>query len=691
MTRIHSYKWLSALSSVALAAALSACGLDVVTPPPANNAPTVSSTTPGNAATAVAVNTSFSVIFSEAMDPASLSGSSFTVTGPGTTSVSGAVTSVGVTALFKPSAPLAANTVYKATISVAAKSAAGVALAAAYSWQVTTGPTPDTTKPTVSSTVPASAATAVALDGNLVVTFSEAIDPTTISATTFTLLQGTTAVPGTVTASGVTATFNPTQPLAASTTYTATISAAKDLAGNALAASYGWTFTTGATADTTAPLVSSTVPLTGATGVATNSAITATFSEAMMASTINTATFTVTAPGPVAVAGTVTYMGVMGTFHPAAALANSTLFTATIATGAKDLAGNALAAAHTWTFTTGAAADTTPPTVASTLPLSAATGVLANASVKATFSEAMAPMSISTSTISLSGPAGAAVAGVVTFDAPTMVVTFQAGTALAANTSYVATIKGGVGGVTDLAGNALASDYTWSFTTGGAAGLAPVLLGTAGTFVILAKTAISTVPTSAVTGDIGVSPAAASFITGFGLVAATGYATSPQVVGNVYAADYAPPTPTNLTTAVGDMQLAYTDTAGRPTPDFLELGTGAIGGLTLTPGLYKWTSTVTIPSDITLSGNATDVWIFQISGDLSMSAAKNVTLLGGAKAKNVFWQVAGAVAIGTTAHFEGILLSQTSITLDTGASMNGRALAQTAVAIRQAALTQPAP
>lgn len=225
--------------------------------------------------------------------------------------------------------------------------------------------------------------------------------------------------------------------------------------------------------------------------------------------------------------------------------------------------------------------------------------------------------------------------------------------------------------------------------------LAPVLLGTAGNFAILAKTGVSTVPTSVVTGDIGLSPAAASFITGFTLSADASnvFSTSPQVVGGgkVYAANYAVPTPSNLTTAVLDMQAAYTDAAGRPTPDHVNLGSGNIGGLTLAPGLYNWGSSVTIPTDVTISGGANDVWIFQMSGDLIMSSAARITLSGGAQTKNIFWQVAGQATIGTTAHFEGIILSQTAITLQTGATMNGRALAQSMVALDSATVTQAAP
>jgi Ice-binding-like len=217
----------------------------------------------------------------------------------------------------------------------------------------------------------------------------------------------------------------------------------------------------------------------------------------------------------------------------------------------------------------------------------------------------------------------------------------------------------------------------------GGHGPAPVILGAAGGYVILAKEAISNVPTSIITGNIGLSPAAASFITAFSLVhtAGTATATSSQVTGTLYAADYAVPTPANLTAAVSAMEAAYTDAAGRPTPDHVELATGNIGGLTLPPGLYKWTNTVTIPVDVVLEGGANDTWIFQIAGGVTQASATRVRLIGGALAEHVVWQVAGVVAIGTTAHMEGVVLSQTQITLGTGASANGRLLAQTAVTL----------
>ncbi len=220
----------------------------------------------------------------------------------------------------------------------------------------------------------------------------------------------------------------------------------------------------------------------------------------------------------------------------------------------------------------------------------------------------------------------------------------------------------------------------------------PVQLGMAGNFVILAKTGISTVPTSAITGNLGLSPAAASYITGFSLTADSTnvFSTSPQVTGRVYASTYAPPTPSNMTTAIGDMQLAFTDAAGRAA-DVTELGAGNIGGRTLPAGVYSWGTGLLIPTDLTLNGSATDVWIFQIAQNLTISNAVRITLSGGALPRNVFWQVSGLVQIGTTAHCEGVVLSQTSITLRTGATVNGRLLAQTAVNIDSSTIVQPAP
>ena len=222
-------------------------------------------------------------------------------------------------------------------------------------------------------------------------------------------------------------------------------------------------------------------------------------------------------------------------------------------------------------------------------------------------------------------------------------------------------------------------NYLVTVSTLAAKGPAPVLLGSAGNYVILAKTAISTVPPSAIVGDIGLSPAATSYLTGFDYTLAGTYATSPQVTGKMFASTMDAPTGSLLTVAVSDMETAYTDAAGRTLNPIVNAGAGELGGLTLIPGLYSFSTAVTVSADVTLSGGPNDVWILQIPQTLSVSSAKHVFLSGGARPGNVFWQVAGGATIGTGAQFKGIILSQTSIILRTGASLTGRALAQSAV------------
>ena len=208
-------------------------------------------------------------------------------------------------------------------------------------------------------------------------------------------------------------------------------------------------------------------------------------------------------------------------------------------------------------------------------------------------------------------------------------------------------------------------------------------LGSAGNFVILSKAGISTTGVTTIVGNIGVSPIASTAITGFGLTLDRSgrFSTSPKVTGRAYAASYASPTPSMLKTAIGDMQTAYVDAAGRTNPTATELGAGNIGGMTITPGLYKWSSSVMIPKTVTLSGGPNSIWIFQIAGTLNISSGKRVSLIGGAQAKNVFWQVAGKTTIGTTAVFNGNILGKTAIVIMTGARLNGKALAQTAVTL----------
>ena len=602
------------------------------------------------------------------MNPTTITASTFTLM-KGATAVPGAVTYTGTTATFTPTSILDASSVYTATITTGAKSASGASLAANMVWSFTTVGLPE-----AGVTDPLNNAIGVSQSKVVAVTFSGAMDPLTITSSTFMLKQGTTAVAGAVAYSGTTATFAPTSALAANTVYTATVTTGvKNIAGDAIAANKVWSFTT-----VVLPEVSSTDPLNSAVGVAQNKVVAVTFSKIMDPLTITTSTFTLK-QCTTAVAGVVAYSVTTATFTPTTNLSANTVYTATVTTGAKDGTGNAIAANKVWSFTTDVS-----PVVSLTDPLDNATGVAQNKVVALTFSKAMDPLTIATAFTLKQGTTS--VAGAVAYSGVT--ATFTPTNNLSTSTAYTATVTTGA---KDVAGDALAANKVWSFTTIGGSGIGPAVvnLGTAGNYVILAKTAINNTPASAITGDVALSPAAESFMTGFALTDATGYATSTQVTGKVYAADQADPTPVNLTTAVGDMITAYNDAAGRVTPDFSELGTGNIGGLTLAPGLYKWTSTVTLPTSVTISGGANDVWIFQISGDLTMSSAVNITLTGGAQAKNIFWQVAGQATIGTTAHFEGIILSMTAITFQTGASMNGRALAQTAIVLDGNAVTKP--
>lgn len=219
----------------------------------------------------------------------------------------------------------------------------------------------------------------------------------------------------------------------------------------------------------------------------------------------------------------------------------------------------------------------------------------------------------------------------------------------------------------------------------------PVDLGTAGNYVVLAKTGVSTTGTTSVDGHIGLSPAATTYLTGFSetMDPSGQFARAPLVTGKLYAADMAVPTPSDLTSAIGDMGTAFTDAAGRSLPDFTEEGAGNIDGLILTPGLHKWGTGVLIPVGVTIAGGANDIWIFQIAQNLTVANNAMVTLSGGAQAKNIFWQVSGQVTLGTESDFKGIILCQTLIALKTGAVLHGRALAQTAVTIEANAINDP--
>ena len=417
--------------------------------------------------TVTAAGKTITATFNEAMNPLTITSSTFTITGPGFTSVTGSVSYAGpsVKATFVSTNDLTPNTTYTGTITTGARDLAGNALANNYVWIFTTGAAPDLTGPIVTFTDPANGDLGVALNKKIVATFSEAMKPSTINATTFTLHQGTTAILGAVTYAGNAALFSPAINLAPNTVYTASIdTGARDFAGNAIAAKYIWNFTTGATPDITPPVVLSTDPVDNATGVALNKKIAVTYSEAMDPLTITTSTFTLR-QGTTPVSGTLTYVGTIAVFTPSSNLAPNTIYTGTITTGAKDLAGNAMANDYVWDFTTAAVVDLVAPTVISTDPVNNAIGVASNKEVTATFSEEMDPSSITTSTVSMTGLGGISVTGTVSYAAATKRLTFKPSSNLASNTTFTVTIKGGTTGAKDLAGNPLTNNYVWSFRT----------------------------------------------------------------------------------------------------------------------------------------------------------------------------------------------------------------------------------
>jgi hypothetical protein len=419
------------------------------------------SVSPLNSATSVPVGTTLTVTFNQDLN-SSMKNSTKVLLYAGTKSVSGAVTFSGKTATFKPNINLTAKTGYTGKVLTGVYNdddGDDDKSGKTFSWSFTTASANDITAPTVVSVVPVNSATAVSTSSKAMVTFSEAMSAATITATSFTVKQGSTAVAGTVTYTGTVATFTPTAALAANTVYTGTVTTGvKDVAGNALAANYIWSFTTASVNDVTAPTVASVVPVNNATAVSTNSKATVTFNEAMSAATITTTSFTVK-QGSSAVAGTVTYTGTVATFTPTAALAANTVYTGTVTTAAKDVAGNALGANYTWSFTTSAVADVTAPTVLSVTPVINATSVAVNSKATVTFSEAMNSATITPTTFTLK-QGSTSVAGTISYSGTT--ATFTPSAALAGNTVYTGTITTGA---KDAAGNAMASNYTWSFTT----------------------------------------------------------------------------------------------------------------------------------------------------------------------------------------------------------------------------------
>ncbi|KAF0243522.1 MAG: hypothetical protein FD180_3306 [Planctomycetota bacterium] len=435
-----------------------------------------------------------------------------------------------------------------------------------------------------------------------------------------------------------------------------------------------------ATPDTTRPTVISTSPVAGDLDVAVNRKVVAYFSEAILDSTISASSFTVTGPGTTPVSGTLIYDATNNAaiFKPTISLLFSTLFTATISTAVQDLAGNAMAAAYVWTFTTGVSSDSTPPSVISTIPMAGATGVPINSRVTAAFDEPMDSSTFTTTTFTFTLQTGSTpVSGTVVCPSPGTSASFIPDSDLAPGTTYTATVTTGV---RDLAGNAMLFDYVWSFTTGTTASVPQqsANLGSAEGFAVLAGTTIANTGPTAIYGDVGLSPGSA--IVGF-------------PPGVVYGTTYGPGTTSD--TAKLDLTTAYVELAGRSTG--VISCPSNLGGLTLAPGLYKSSSPVIISGTgplgiLTLDaqGDSTAVWVFQLGSSLITDPATSVVLSGGALAKNIYWQVSSSATLDTTCKFKGNILAEASISMKTGATLDGRALTQSAaVTLESNTITKP--
>ena len=621
-------------------------------------------------------------------------GATVAVTLTGTNFASGSTITVSGTGITVSNPTVASSTSITATFTIAANAPTGAQNVTVTGSGNTSGSqtfTVTALSPTVTSTNPAIGATAVPINRKVTAAFSKPMDPVTITAVTFTLASGTTNVTGVVTynAASNIATFAPAANLAANTAFTATITTgAKDLAGNSLASNFVWAFTTSAVADTTAPTVSSTNPASAATGVALNQKIAATFSKAMDSSTITTTTFTLK-QGTTAVAGTVTYAGTTATFTSTASLAASTAYTATISTGATDLAGNALAgrgsAPNPWTFTTGTTSTASAPTVTSTVPADTATGVGINQAINATFSTAMDPATITTGTFTLAGPGTTTfVTGTVTYNAASNIATFTPAANLAASALFTATVTTGA---RDLAGNPLAANKVWTFTTGTATvGQAPVNLRSLSTFAAVAGAGLTNSNSGGQTtlnGDVGLSPTATCLGDG-----SPCSALDPKINGTLYAND-----PAGIAAkAKADLVSAYNGAAGRP-PGTVE---NDLSGMKLPPGVYTSGSTMSIAVSGVLTldaqGDANAVWIFQVGSSLTVNNSAQVLLINGAKAANVFWAVAASSTIGSNASFKGSVLAVVSNSVGTLSVVEGRLLCETGqITLLSNTVTVPAP
>lgn len=502
----------------------------------------------------------------------------------------------------------------------------------------------------------------VPINRKVAVSFNEAMDPTTINQATFTLEgPGSTPILGTVsydTTNNI-AIFTPNGGLLpANATITGEISiGARSTTDVPLTNAYMWTFATGAGSETIKPTVISTNPLDLGTAP-TNQKIIASFSEGMDSTTITGSTFTLAGPGATPVTGTVTYsaIGAAATFTPSSALTAGVLYTAMISTGAKDLSENPIASAFTWTFTAGSGPDSTAPTVTFTSPANGASAVAPNSAINATFSKAMDPSTLNAGTFTLIRPGPISITGKITYDPANMIATFTPTSPLGAGVSYSATITTGA---KSLTGVALAANVAWGFSTGSTSSLLPVNLGAATGFEVLAQATITNTGASMINGDIGLAPGTS--VTGF----------PPGVVNGTIQINTAP-----ATAALAALATAYGDAAGRSGPTLVNEN---LAGQILSPGLYTSaaTSFEITGGNLVLDaqGDPNAVWIFQMpASTLTLTAPTcSVILMNGAQFSNIFWQVGSSATIGGGCVLEGNVLANTSITMVSGSTLDGRA------------------
>ena len=547
-----------------------------------------------------------------------------------------------------------------------------------------------TLAPSVSATAPVASnpvITGVAINTQVTATFNKAMNPSTITTSSFTLAcPAGTAVTGSVVydANSRVATFTPSANLPLSTRCVATITtAAQDTGGTPLANAFVWSFDTGSAVDDVAPTVTSQSPAQDAVA-AINTQVTATFSEEMTPGSVTVSSFTLkTTSGDVPVEGSVAYaVGARtATFTPASPLASNTQYTATVSTVATDLAANPLAANKIWTFSTADVLDTTPPTVTLTNPVSDGTAVCLNKTVNATFSEAMDPLTLTTTQLTLapSSSLSTPVTAVISYDAGTQTVSINPSANLLPSTAYTATVLSGATGVKDLASNAMVANKVWQFTTGTSECQSVVALGSASNFAILGSAAITNIPTSIITGDVGLTPDTGANITGF-----SSPGSCPEVVGRVYAVDSAGPAcalidSTLLSNAKTDALAAFVNAtgAGRGTPTPISTN---LAGLTLYPGLYESLTSIDLSAGGSLTldaqGDPNAVFVIRSATSITTLSTSQVVLSGGAKASNVFWTAGSAITLGVSSVMKGSMLAGTAITLQTGANLQGRALNQ---------------